>query len=161
MLNLDRFDTDAERNIILVAEYFDLRGHLHAIAFSEGFDHAIRPTDCHLDRARVISQRECEGPTLPAQFLPTRLCELDDALKRNDLKVRRLRRRRKLLIDTCPLTSAVVMTSISTAQRLIHMEVPSHVHVLADKAEELQDHVYSCWPLLQFRHDLIPVLIGG
>jgi len=42
------------------------------------------------------------------------------------------------------LTSAVVMTSISTAQSMIHMKAPSHVHVLADKDEELQDHANSC-----------------
>ena len=93
MLNLDGLDTDAERNIILGAEDLDLRGHLHAIAFSERLDQAIRSTDCYLDGARVVSQREREGPTLPAQFLLTRPCEMDDALKRDDLKVRRLRRR--------------------------------------------------------------------
>jgi hypothetical protein len=49
MLNLDRFDTDAERNIILAAEHFDLGGHLHAIAFPKRLDHTIRPADCHLD----------------------------------------------------------------------------------------------------------------
>ena len=93
MLNCDGLDTGAERNIILVAKDMDLRGHLHAIAFSEWLDHAIRPTDGHLDGARVISQRERESPTLPAQLLLTRPCEVDDALKRDDLKVRRLRRR--------------------------------------------------------------------
>ena len=49
---------------------------------------------------RVISQRDREGPTLPAQFLLTRLCEVDDALQRDDFKVRRLRRRAGML---CPL----------------------------------------------------------
>ena len=55
MLNLDRFDTDTERKIIWVAKHLDLRGHLHAIAFSKRLGHAIRSTDCHLDRACVIS----------------------------------------------------------------------------------------------------------
>src|ERR1041384_3239245 len=91
MLNLDRFDTDTERNIILATEHLDLHGHLYTIAFAERLDHTIRPTDCHLDRARVISQCKSLGSTLPAQFLPTRPGELDDALKRDDLKIRRLR----------------------------------------------------------------------
>jgi hypothetical protein len=67
----------------------------------------------------------------------------------------------RLPIETCPLTSAVVMTSISTALRMIHMKAPSHLHVLADKDEELQDHANSCWPVFQFRHDLIPDLVRG
>lgn len=79
MLDLDSLDTDAERNIISVAEDLDLRDHLYAIAFSERLDQAIRPTDCYLNGARVVSQREREGPTLPAQFLLTRPCEVDDA----------------------------------------------------------------------------------
>ena len=40
------------------------------------------------------------APQLPAQFLLTRLCEVDDALQRDDLKLRRLRRRAGTL---CPL----------------------------------------------------------
>jgi hypothetical protein len=49
MLNFDRFDTDAEWTVVLAAEYFDLHGDLHAIAFSERLNHAIRPTDRHLN----------------------------------------------------------------------------------------------------------------
>ena len=140
MLNRDGLDTDAERNIILVAKDVDLRGHLHAIAFSERLGHAICPTDCHLDGARVISQRERERPTLPAQFLLPRPCEVDDTLKRDDLQVRRLRRRARLVIETCPLTSAVVIKSMSNAQRLIHMETPFHVHILTDRPRHSREH---------------------
>jgi len=49
MLNFDRFETDTERTVVLAAEYFDLHGDLHPIAFAERLDHAIRPTDRHLN----------------------------------------------------------------------------------------------------------------
>ena len=93
MLNLDGLDTDAERSVISVTEDLDLHGHLHAITFSERLNQAIRPTNGHLDGARVISQREREGSTFPAQCLLTWPCEVDDALKRDDLKIQRFRRR--------------------------------------------------------------------
>jgi len=38
------------------------------------------------------------------------------------------------------------------------MKAPSHVHVLADKDEELQDHANSCRPLFRLCRDLIPDL---
>lgn len=38
VLNLGRFDTHAEWNIIPVTEDLNLRGDLHVIAFSESFN---------------------------------------------------------------------------------------------------------------------------
>ena len=38
VLNLGRFDADAERNVVTVAEHFNLRGNADAIPFSQGLD---------------------------------------------------------------------------------------------------------------------------
>jgi hypothetical protein len=64
MLNLSRFDTDSKRDIISGAVDLNLRGNLDAIAVSQRLDEAIHPTDSHLDRARVISQREGGASTI-------------------------------------------------------------------------------------------------
>jgi hypothetical protein len=66
VLNRSGFDTDADGEVLSIAEHFNLSGHLYAISFSQRFDQAIRATDRHVNGVGVILQREGGPPTLPS-----------------------------------------------------------------------------------------------
>lgn len=64
MLKVAGFDTDADGDVIPVAEDLNLGGHLHVISFPQRLDQSIRSTDRHFNGACVIFQHEGNRPTL-------------------------------------------------------------------------------------------------
>ena len=66
VLNLSGLDTDANGEVLPVAEDLNLGGQPHAISFSQRLDETIGATDCHLNGARVVLQHEGGIPTPPS-----------------------------------------------------------------------------------------------
>src|SRR5512141_112238 len=66
VLNLSGFDTDANGDVLPVAEDCNLDGQPHAISVSQRLDQPIGATDPHINGASVVLQREGGTPTLPS-----------------------------------------------------------------------------------------------
>ena len=66
MLNLRGLNTDANGEVLPIAEDSNLGGQPHAIPFSQRLDETIGATDRHFSGASVILQREGGIPTLPS-----------------------------------------------------------------------------------------------
>ena len=85
MLNLSGLDTDANGDVLPIAEDSNLGGQPHTIPFSQRFGETMGATDRHLNGARVILQREGGIPTLPSQFILARTRQMNFALERHQL----------------------------------------------------------------------------
>ena len=93
VLNRSGFDTDADGEVLSIAEHFNLSGHLYAISFSQWFDQAIRVTYRHVNEVGVILQREGGPPTLPSYFILARTRQMDHTMKRHQFQIGGIRRR--------------------------------------------------------------------
>ena len=66
MLNVSGLNTDANREVLPIADDSNLGGQPYVIPFSQWLDESIDATDRHLNGACVILQREGGIPTPPS-----------------------------------------------------------------------------------------------
>ena len=81
VLNFSGLNTDANGDVLPIAEDSNLGGQPHTIPFSQRLGETMGATDRHLNGARVILQREGGIPTLPSQFILARTRKMNFALE--------------------------------------------------------------------------------